>query len=90
MKKFLAFILSICACCTAFAGCASKDDVDSNPSSREDTVSATDSAWDDDMDSSRTFPQRVESTVDDLIDGGQRVLDDTASTADDVVDNITR
>ncbi len=93
MKKTLTLITAVLACSSVFAGCASKDNVASNPES-ESSVRMNDSSyytnesrWED---SSKTVPERVGSTVDDVIDGGKRVVDDTASTAQDVVDNITR
>lgn len=89
MKKTLALVLSLAACGAALTGCASKDNVDSNPEREETSVvrSDTDSRYDN---SSKTVPERVESTVDDVIDGGKDIVDDTASTAKDVVENITR
>ncbi|MBQ2582117.1 MAG: hypothetical protein II574_10890 [Ruminococcus sp.] len=89
MKKTLALVLSLAACGAALTGCASKDNVDSNPEREETSVvrSDTDSRYDN---SSKTVPERVESTVDDVIDGGKNIVDDTASTAKDVVENITR
>jgi hypothetical protein len=92
MKKTFTLVLAAAACCAAFTGCASKDNVDSNPDS---SMAVTDSSYyssESSMyeDSSRTIPERVGSTVDDVIDGGKRVVDDTASTAKDVVDNVTR
>lgn len=92
MKKTFTLVLAAAACCAAFTGCASKDNVDSNPDS---SVAVTDSSYyssESSMheDSSKTVPERVGSTVDDVIDGGKRVVDDTASTAKDVVDNVTR
>ena len=89
MKKTLALVLSLAACGAALTGCASKDNVDSNPGREETSVvrSDTDSRYDN---SSKTVPERVESTVDDVIDGGKNIVDDTASTAKDVVENITR
>lgn len=93
MKKTLALTAAVIACSAVFAGCASKDNVDSNPesSSRADMNDSSyytnESMWED---SSKTIPERVGSTVDDVIDGGKRVVDDTASTAQDVVENITR
>ena len=91
MKKILAFTAGVIACCAAFAGCASKDDVESNPSSHESSsLVYHDSSSYYEKDSSKTIPDRVESTVDDVIDGGKKVVDDTASTAKDVVDNVTQ
>lgn len=92
MKKTLALITAVLACGTVFAGCASKDNVDSNPESSSASMNdssyyTNESRWED---SSKTIPERVGSTVDDIIDGGKRVVDDTASTAQDVVDNVTR
>lgn len=95
MKKTLALAAAVCACCAVFTGCASKDNVDSNPESNDSAIVRDDSYYTSDSsmyreDSSKTIPERVGSTVDDVIDGGKRVVDDTASTAKDVVDNVTR
>ena len=87
MKKLTAFVVSLLACITAFVGCASRDDVDSNPA-KDSSFTRDDSYYSDD--SSKTIVDRAESTVDDVIDGGKRVVDDTASTAKDIVDNVTR
>ncbi len=96
MKKILALVMAVAACSAVFTGCASKDNVDSNPERDDSAVVRSDSYYTNDstmtsqMDSSKTVGDRVESTVDDVIDGGKRVVDDTASTAKDVVDNVTR
>lgn len=93
MKKTLALVLSLAACGAALTGCASKDNVDSNPEKQDSSVVRSDSYYAADSSvgsSSKTVPERVGSTVDDVIDGGKNIVDDTASTAKDVVDNITR
>ena len=94
MKKLTAFVVSLLACITAFVGCASRDDVDSNPAkdssfTREDSYYSGESSYYR-YDSSKTIVDRAESTVDDVIDGGKRVVDDTAITAKDIVYNVTR
>lgn len=97
MKKTLTLVAAVLACSMAFVGCASKDNVDSNPKRDDSSLARTDSSYytnesrfDSVTDSSKTVPDRVESTVDDVIDGGKEIVDDTASTAEDVVDNITK
>ena len=43
MKKTLALVLSLAACGAALTGCASKDNVDSNPETQDSSVVRSDS-----------------------------------------------
>ncbi len=93
MKRSLALAACIAAFAAVFAGCASRNDVDSNPSGNDSSMVRNDdssySSAERTDHSSNTVVDRAESTVDDVIDGGKRIVDDTASTAKDVVDNVT-